>query len=349
MLELFVVAVYDYTMHGAWGPPMIGSSIQWLRPEPYLLEHVPEGGGFFGKEADSSVETYGEAYSLISDKTKLVIRVSRTFFHMLLDTCAVVLDKLAENPDLHVVLLSPPVDRNLDLGNTQMVLDEFVRTLSEDNGVEVTVLNPNSDQRFLINNFFLLNDAAGSLSSTERVIELFGVEKRVARQEQRLKVYLSRRKTVSNQNLPLDLGINIESKDFRKQYEYKTNDRIDDEKLLEDYFFSLGFTVICPEDFENFSDQLDFFATAKCIVSVTSASLTNSIFMRPGGVLVELITPLVTPTGPDSEIRSVHPMYQMLATLKNHTYVGIPHERIAANLVHKIEQSPPLRAMLASL
>ncbi len=336
-------------MHGAWGPPFIGSSIDWPHDEPYLLHHVAEGGGFFGAPAGEVEGRYGESYNLISDQTKLVMRVSRTFFHMLLDTIAVVLDKVAENPNLHVVLLSPPVDRRLDLGNTELVLDEFVRILSEEKGIKVTIINPGADDKFLLNNFHLLQDAAGSLTSAQRVIDFFDVDARVSAIPQNKKLYLSRRKTVSNLNLPRELGDHINEEDFRAKYEYKTNDRIDDEKLLENYFLKLGFIIICPEDFKTFSEQLDLFAEAKCIVSVTSASLTSSIFMKPGSTVVELITPLVTPTGPGTEIRSVHPMYQMLCTLKEHTYIGIPHDRVAKSLVQRIEDTSSLKTLLESI
>lgn len=165
------------------------------------------------------------------------------------------------------------------------------------------------------------------------------------------KIYLSRGKTTTfNGNVYLnDISLidpdNVEKiKFFRESNQYKFSNRVDNEKLLEDYFKGLGFKIVYPEDFDSYKEQLVAIASAKVLASLTSASLATSIVMRPGTVIVELATPLEE--GPDTYRTHVH--YKQLSDVNRKTYISIPHERIAEEIIGNIEANKPLKTFLAS-
>jgi hypothetical protein len=165
------------------------------------------------------------------------------------------------------------------------------------------------------------------------------------------KIYLSRGKTTTfNGNAFMSEISNIDPKDheaivsYRNENVYKFSDRVDDEKLLEDYFKTLDFRVVYPEDFPTYLDQLQTISSARILVSITSAGLVSSLVMQPGTVVVELSTPLQE----DSGTYRVHVHYRELSDVNRKTYISIPHGRVAKEIVDGIEKNLPLKEFLSS-
>ena len=137
---------------------------------------------------------------------------------------------------------------------------------------------------------------------------------------------------------------------------FNHDNRIDDEKKLEDFFSSLGFEIIVPEKFESFQDQLNLFYETKTLVSLTSGGMTNVSFMQPGGTVVELINTMVTPMGgsatPTEEGQlfqveeALHHFYVTLSWRKSHNYVGLDNKRRSADfIIDKIKKSDFLKVI----
>lgn len=336
-------------MLSLWNEPILGEVFDWPNSEAYVLKHNQHGGKLDPAGPVDSGNTPEPKYSLLSSERKLVIRVNATFFHLIFDTFAVVLSELKKKPDLVVILVLPSINKNLEIGHTGKVLEGFKDYLRDKLKVQVLEWLFDATDEAVLNNFYMVSEPMGTMQSAEDLIELFDVDSRCASVPQSKKVYLSRRKTVSNQGLPKELADNYDDVEIRKKYEYKINDRMIDENVLEDYLISLGFEVVCPEDFSSFFEQLEFFAGVRCVVSVTSAGLSNCLFMKQDTTVVELITPLVVPNSATTSTKSVHPHYQVLSVLKGLNYVGIPHDRIASNLVQKIEENSALKNLLLSV
>jgi hypothetical protein len=165
------------------------------------------------------------------------------------------------------------------------------------------------------------------------------------------KIYLSRGKTTTfNGNANMNEICNIDPKDhegivsYRNENIYKFSDRVDNEKLLEDYFKSLGFIVVYPEDFTTYLDQLQTISSARVLASITSAGLVASLVMRPGSAVVELSTPLEE----DSGTYRVHVHYRELSDVNRKIYISIPHRRVAKEIIDEIEENISLKKYLLS-
>jgi hypothetical protein len=164
------------------------------------------------------------------------------------------------------------------------------------------------------------------------------------------KVYLTRKKTLSNSTYKLEDGDheNLTIEEIRAKYQYKTNNRVDDERALEEYFQSLGFEVICPEDIKSYEDQIRLMMETRKLVSLTSAGLTSMIYMRPNGVVVELATPLIMGNPGEFQDKSIHPHYFNLSHEFELNYLAIPHSRLAKEIIERIEKTPGLRQYLSA-
>jgi hypothetical protein len=130
-----------------------------------------------------------------------------------------------------------------------------------------------------------------------------------------------------------------------------TYQRLDEEKQLEDFFASQGFEVICPEDFDSFEDQVNYFYEVKTIVSITGGGLTNMIFMQNGGNVIELMSTLITNQSmgtktPNGLEEGQHHFYHSIAFRKNFTYFGIPNiDAKCDTLVERIEKDGILKML----
>jgi capsular polysaccharide biosynthesis protein len=112
---------------------------------------------------------------------------------------------------------------------------------------------------------------------------------------------------------------------------------------MESYFSSLGFEIIYPEDFLNFNDQLIFFNEVKIIAGVTNAGLLNSIFMQPGGIVLELTVPLIV-----YGTEKIHHQYKGLADVKEHMYLSLFSMRKVDDFIDKIENNKMIKELLLS-
>jgi capsular polysaccharide biosynthesis protein len=115
----------------------------------------------------------------------------------------------------------------------------------------------------------------------------------------------------------------------RKDHEIMRNSpidtRCDDQKALEDIFIANGFEICYPEkDFNSFSEQVSYFYESKIVVGLSGGGLTNTVFMQPSQIVMELLTTFKFMYGPGLSItEELHDYYQHIAYLKKHMLISI--------------------------
>jgi phosphoribosylaminoimidazole (AIR) synthetase len=138
---------------------------------------------------------------------------------------------------------------------------------------------------------------------------------------------------------------------------YENDNRIDDEKRLEDYFLSLGFEIVYPDEFKSFEEQMNFFYSAKTVASLTGSGLTNACFMQPGSTVIEICTPLISFTQIGNGVtdhgsvgqEEIHHFYNVISTMMDHNYIAIQNmSRSSEHVIQKIENNKSLKKFLES-
>lgn len=160
-----------------------------------------------------------------------------------------------------------------------------------------------------------------------------------------------------------DLGFG----DGTKNFSYPTDRRMDDHTAIEKVFIDMGFEVIYGESINTFEEQVALFNSARVVAGVTGSGLTNAMFMKPGGLLIELATPLITHSplitstyflendiDPDdisydpNLVQELHMFYHNLAFFRDIVYVSIPNfERKTEHIKKLIETTPGLKDFIS--
>lgn len=63
--------------------------------------------------------------------------------------------------------------------------------------------------------------------------------------------------------------------------------KFEDETVVEETLQSLGFDIVCMEDF-SFKEQIAIMYKAREVIAITGAGTINALFMEPGGVLIDI-------------------------------------------------------------
>lgn len=108
----------------------------------------------------------------------------------------------------------------------------------------------------------------------------------------------------------------------------KNDLRIEDEEKLVEFFIENGIEIVYPEDFKNFGEQVKFLNNVRVMICPSGSGMANMIFMQPGGIVVELQTPVVV-----GAKQQVHPFYASFCWVKKHIYITIPHERKSDTII----------------
>lgn len=128
-----------------------------------------------------------------------------------------------------------------------------------------------------------------------------------------------------------------DQKPFRKAFIARKKNfqqRIDSDEKIKDFFVSAGFEIVYAEDFNDLVEQINYFNECKVVAGISGSGLSNCIFMKPGGALVEISSFFdINDNGVDVEI---HHFYKVMADAKDHLYFSIPNlsgksEKILAN------------------
>ena len=97
--------------------------------------------------------------------------------------------------------------------------------------------------------------------------------------------------------------------------------RIDSDERIKKFFIESGFEVIYPEQFKSFIDQINYFSECKVIAGISGSALSNCIFMKPGGIMIELSS--FFKPDPNNHPFEYHHYYRMMANAMEHLYFSI--------------------------
>lgn len=292
-------------------------------------------------------EPYPRFTDLVSDHRKILIGIHGSYFHLLTETIPVILKEIEESTD-PVEFFFTVFDERFQTGLTNIrSLIEYVISQIEKLGHRGAILDlKRSDiTPVLMNNFRIYSQPGASLVDIKKVSEflLNGVDRSG---EATKKIYLSRGKTLSNspvlETVPEADREHLPVLDLQNKYIYANKSRMDDEESIEKYMESLGYEIVYAQDLTSFQDQLELFTKVKTVASITGAGLTSLIFMKPGGCVIEFLTPITT------DRLSIHAHYYNLSYEMKQLYLAVPHERVAVDLISTIEATPGLKDYISS-
>lgn len=294
-----------------------------------------------------------KALHIISPKKKFIKRIVASYYHAVADDLAEIVYAMYKYPDLELVLDVSEVRGALSTPEWDFV-GYFLKCLDKQK-VKYTLVDFTKFDVIYINDFTLLAFPFHSGARLDMLSEFFKKYVTKPKQEPYRKVFVSRGKMKWRD--PLANAVN---------FSYKDDNRIDDHSKIEQVFMDLGFEIVYPEDFKNFQEQLDFFYSVKVMASLTSSGMVNGVFMPPGGVVVEVVTPLITQSPVVSNqylkehnidpkdyeldlntVQEIHMFYQNLSFFKEHTYIAIPNYFRKSDKVREfIDANPGLKEML---
>jgi hypothetical protein len=256
----------------------------------------------------------------------------RSFYNIIADDLAEIVYALTINPDVELIINVSDVADQLERPEWDMV--KFFLDCLDKKKIKYTLVDFTKFDVVYIDNFtnlvFPFHSGARLDLLTDFLLEnvsgpKFPTENR--------KVFVSRRNTLSSDFLPDAVN-----------FSYKNDKRVDDAENLENVFKDLGFEIVYAESLGSFEDQVRFFSSVRVLAGVTGSGLTNALFMQPGGVLIELSTPLIThspmisgnyfkknkidPTSMNPNpnmVQEIHMFYHNLAFFKELLYLSIPN------------------------
>jgi len=219
------------------------------------------------------------------------------------------------------------------------------------------VLNNNVNHVFIennsvtaLNNFYYFTQAT---PSSEAVDFIYNFSQQYVKNKNIVptkKVFISRKYT------PCERGEDRNIEQILKKGKWVNSDekdiigvsdiRLHNENNFCRFLELFGFEIVYPEKFKNINEQINFFNGVKTIMSTTSSSLVNSIFMQPGGNVIELITPLLT----DRAQFDMHSdLYLFLSYVKKHDYLAIPNKYTANEMIEYLNNKKEIMNLLRSL
>ena len=280
-----------------------------------------------------------EVKNFLSDKKKVFISLTTQPYHFFHDCIGHFLSIYEKEPNaLYIFDLSALHKRD------EKYLSFFKKTL-ENKNVDFIFLQLTQETIIYANNFYIQYTSNETTNAGNNIYDFFSSWIKNKETKPFRKIYLSRSF--------------IQKGDFSKIVlpgaSFSHDERIDDEKLLENYLKDNGFEIIVPETyFDTFEDQVNKFYEAKTIISLTGSGLINMVWMQPGCTVVELATSMVLPLNfadEENNIRhveeTIHHFFSTLSINKQHNYVAIPNtKRNAKNIIKNIENNYFLKSIV---
>lgn len=277
----------------------------------------------------------------ISEEKKMFLKVAASHYHCIYDFLGTVFFLYEKDPEIKFIL---------DVGDGVLVPSAkttigFALDLIRENGIKHEIVNFAGKTNFNINNFYIKTDRWTDPGTPKKILNYAESHIKNKNVEPFRKVYVSRR--IADERKMKSYGKNLTDKLTRNSYA-----RIDNEEELENFFKQKGFEVVFPEDFKTFDDQLNYFYETKIAIGLTGGGLTNIMFMQNGGLVVELITTLIT--NRNDRVNKVlrleegqHHFYHSIAFQKDHEYVGIINKNTTASeIIDKFNTWSHLKSIL---
>lgn len=287
-----------------------------------------------------------EYLNLVDGKKKIVASICNSFYHSMLDDISEILHCIAMYPGYELVIDTSEIKHAMDLvdenGPSGTSFFAYFLSRLKENKIKYRLVNLKEYDIIYIDNFRAKFFPFDSGKKTSLVHDFFssGISNKGVFPNR--KVFVSRSKN----------GFwEVEAPGLSKAENGMSNDsRIDDHQKLEKLFIDMGFEIVHTESFKTFKDQLEYFQDVKVIASLTGSGLTNAAFMQPGGVLIEIVSPLLVPVGkPGMQkdltdpwyVQQVHNFYKNLAFYQNHLYLAIQNPEYKSEEIEKLFEDKP--------
>lgn len=291
-------------------------------------------------------------------KKKIFKTLVRSYYHVVADDLAEIVYALSiSGKDTELILDITDIRELLDKPEWDL-LKFFLHCLDKEK-VKYTLVDLSIVDAVYIDNFSVLLFPYHSGARLNLLSDFLKKHTRFKFPENpNRKIFVSRARTNHT-----DLG------EMSKNFSYPNDSRIDDHYLLEEVFVGLGFEVIYAESIPSFEEQISIFGSAKVVAGLTGSGLTNALFMNPGGILLEIATPLITHSpllsGPYFEenginpkdialdphlVQEIHLFYHNLAFFQELFYISIPNMERSHDLIRqRIESYPGLKDLLVNV
>lgn len=278
---------------------------------------------------------------LISDSHKLVTTMHPSFYHFCMDFVGKFASQLSLDPDIELIIHDQsPRDINVPRFNP---FSSFLDVLDA-KGIKYQIYDFSKYDVLEIDNVYLSGMYGPINDHTTAVFDFFSGYIRDKNIKPFRDIFLSRRH-MGDRYYP-----------HTPEWAWANNDnRIDNHDNIENYFRSIGYEIVIPENLNSFEEQINMFYEARTIVSTTSSGLTNAIFMQPGQTVIELVTPLIIHfPNPDSDSvekwklqEELHHFYSMIAFHKNHNFLALGNKyRKSKDIAKQIEEDKFLKLFI---
>mgnify|MGYP000043846564 FL=1 len=278
---------------------------------------------------EGHVEEFTDTFpSFCSPDKKILLSLNIGMYNFYYTCVPAILLSHREQPDATLLLDSSGVT-----WEDEKSYYKFLKRFLDDLGIKYIIEDMSKFSKIYINNFY----SADWFTRSEDELELLykAVMPYVKNPSVRpfRTVYISRGK--------------VEDRTFKYTKpgaSFAGDNRILDEEVLEKFFIDNGVEVIYPEDIPDFADQINYFYETKTLISLTSSGIANSLFMKPGGTILEIVTPLLQalgnpfdPNNPVDVREDIHHIYNAMAYNKNHYYLSIQnHDRQSQTIINKM-------------
>ena len=271
------------------------------------------------------------------------IDASLQFYHFVAEIFAFLLLLHKKYPNSFFVINYSFISAGMEKENSFLkLLKDFI----SNNNIKYVLLE--QDSVIALNNFYYFTEI---YTNDEAINLLYNFSQKYVKNKDVLptkKVFLSRKYT------PCERYGQNKLEDIMKKWAWIDKDekdiigisdiRLHGETEFCHFMQSIGYEIVYPEKFATIEEQINFFNDVKIIVSTTSSSLLNSVFMQPGGVVVDLMTPMFPGTSPYFELHN--DLYLYLSYIKKHHYIGIPNKYNSDELVDYITSNNTLMQLL---
>jgi len=263
---------------------------------------------------------------------KVLIIIADKFYHFFIDSLPLIFKLYQIDPKIRFVLYLQRASHNKEYEDFLVLLFKIL----DGEGVKYSVISTAANQDFapvyLFNNYVLIDDKMLNLHSTISMVDIQYSTDLAVKYSKHHSVMETDYNSPPKRKVYLTRGGRGETVGpINEEYKYYQNDlRIHDEDKLEKFFSEKGYEILEPETkFKTLMEQIAYMRQVKTLVSVTSSGLTNMIFMQPKQTVVEIQVEIVQ-CGGDQEggfTQRLHPFYQVLSFMKEHTFISIPCDR----------------------
>jgi hypothetical protein len=287
--------------------------------------------------------------NFVNDNIKLFKPLVNSFYHVIADDLAEIVYALEISPkNIELIIDITDIKHKLDQVEWDLV-NYFLACLDKDK-VKYSLVDLTEVDGIYINKFSKVLFPFHSGARLDLLYEYLTKHLTIAADKSgERKIFISR-----NQVAESNFGEHTEN------FSYPNDNRMDSHQEIEKVFFDMGFDIVYGEAIQTFEEQIALFHSARVVAGVTGSGLTNAMFMKPGGILIELATPLITHSPLITEgyfeendidpkdialdpnlVQELHMFYHNLAFFRDIVYVSIPNFHRKTEKIKKIIESVP--------